>query len=407
MLNSMPKEDIFEQKLYGSSLFKDETSLFRDYIPPTLPRREEELLRLARDFKPLLYKEKGAFSVNVAIIGPPGVGKTVSTKYYSQKFPGLAEKKGVNVKFAYYNCYTYRSKSGILRNLLETRFNFFSARGFSDDELLTDLTRALEKQNDHLVLILDEALMLGTEDLLEFLHSPEAFKFGKSRISFILVSRLNEFKSMVELQESERINDIIELKGYSKDELYDILKYRVELAFYDGAVPPEVLDLIIDITSATQNARHGIEILYQAGKIAETENKEKIEPEMVRKAKGFVYPELRSDVLEELKFHELLTVLAVARMLKDEEKAMTTIDEVFSSYCIICEERKVTPRAKITYRRQIEVLKDAGLINKFVAARGSGKRGRFTRISLHDVPASVLEEKIESLLEKKVNIEEG
>ncbi|MHA1143543.1 MAG: Cdc6/Cdc18 family protein [Candidatus Helarchaeota archaeon] len=401
----MPKDDFFERELYGASVFKDETTLIRDYVPPKLPQRDQDLLRLARDFKPLLYKDKGSFSVNVAIIGPPGVGKTASSKFFMNRFPPAAEKKGVKVSFAYYNCYTYRSKSGILRNLLETQFNRFSARGFSDDELLRDLNLILEKQDKHLILILDEALMLGVNDLLEFLHSPEAFKFGKSRMSFILVSRINEFKSMAELQDSERINDIIELSGYSKEDLYEILKYRVSLAFYEEVVSPEVLDLVIDIASATQNARHGIEILHQAGKIADNENINHIEPAMIRRAKGFVYPELRADVLEELKFHELLTALAISRILKDERKAMTTIDEVFSMYSIVCEEKNVKPRAKITYRRQIDILKDAGIINKFVAARGSGKRGRFTRITLHDVPASVLEEKIEKLLEKKVVFE--
>ncbi|MHC1591342.1 MAG: Cdc6/Cdc18 family protein [Candidatus Helarchaeales archaeon] len=401
----MSKDNIFERELYGSSVFKDETTLIRDYVPPKLPRREQELLRLARDFKPLLYKEKGSFSVNVAIIGPPGVGKTASAKFFIKKFPPAAAKAGVNVKFAYYNCYTFRSKSGILRNLLESEFNRFTTRGFSDDELLRDLNLTLEKRNEHLILVLDEAMMLGANDLLEFLHSPEAFKFGKSRMSFILISRINEFRSMAELQESERINDIIELSGYSKDELHEILKYRISLAFYEEVVSPEVLDLVIEIASATQNARHGIEILHQAGKIADNERKRQIEPEMIRKAKGFVYPELRADVLEELKYHELLTALAISRILKDENKAITTIDEVFSTYSIVCEEKGVKPRAKITYRRQVDVLKDVGIINKFVSAKGSGQKGRFTRITLHYVPSAVLEEKIEKILEKKVVFE--
>ena len=165
----MGQNDFLERGLYGDSVFKDETTLIRDYVPPQLPQREQDLVRLARDFKPLLFKDKGLFSVNVAVIGPPGVGKTACAKYFTKEFPPLAEKQGVKVRFAYYNCYTFRSKSGILRNLLETCSNVFSARGFSDDELLTDLTRALEKQEEYLIVILDEALMLGTEDLLEFL----------------------------------------------------------------------------------------------------------------------------------------------------------------------------------------------------------------------------------------------
>ena len=69
-----------------------------------LPRREKEIVRLARNFKPLIDK-KGAFSLNVAIIGNAGVGKTSIAQYFSKKFPEAASKANRTIKSVYYNCY--------------------------------------------------------------------------------------------------------------------------------------------------------------------------------------------------------------------------------------------------------------------------------------------------------------
>lgn len=394
----MSNDEFFEQNLYGSSVFKDEPTLFGDYVPPNLPGREDELLRLARDFKLVFCNMPRTFSVNVALIGGSGVGKTACAKSFARRFPTLAAKSDVKIKFAYYNCYNYRSKSAILRNLLETECNWFTGRGFSDDELLTNLTRAFEHQDEHLIIILDEAGNLRAINLLEFLHAAEALEFGRARLSFILIFRTNELKLMVELQESGRINDTIELKGYSREELRDILRYRAELAFCEGAMSPDVLNLVTEIAGTTQSARYGIGILHQAGKIADDKNVAKLDPDMIRIAKSHVYPESRPDVLEKLKSHELLTALAITRILKKPQTIMVTIDDVSSMYHAICKERGIDPRSKITLYRQIEVLNRTGIVNKVVTAKGSGKRSRWTRISLHDLPAAVLEAKIEELL---------
>jgi len=394
--------DIVERSLMGSSIFKDETTLFREYIPDKLPRREREIARLTRDFKPLTIKE-GAFSVNVAIIGNAGIGKTSISKYFQERFPKSASKFGKKIYCIYYNCYTYRTKSSILRHLLQKHFNIFSTRGFSDNELLSDLMKILNKENANLILILDEANVLGSDDILSFIYIPEAFEFGKSRISTILVSRLTEFNSLLNVQLSERIHDKIQLDGYSKEDLREILGYRAELAFRNNVLPVDVLEQVVSISAGTQNARHGIEILYHAGKIADQEKQSYITPEMVRKAKAYVYPELRSSVLEDLKNHELYVSIAVARNLMHENIASTTIDDIYDYYKIVCEECGETPQAKVTFRRHIDVITKTGIIYKIVQPVGEGKRGRRSVITLQDIPAKVLEEKCTLLLEKKKN----
>ncbi|NVM02572.1 MAG: AAA family ATPase [Candidatus Helarchaeota archaeon] len=399
--------NIVERNLRGRTVFKNESSLLRGFLPDRLPRREREIARLARNFKPLISKD-GAFSVNVAIIGNAGVGKTSIAQYFSKKFPEAASKKDRTIKSVYYNCYNYRTKSAILRHLLTKHFNLFSAQGYSDTELLSDLMTNLKKEDSHLILILDEANVLGSEAILEFIYLPESFEFGKSRISIILISRKTEFNALLQVHLSERLSEKIELKGYNEEEMSEILTYRAELAFHSDVLTPEVLDQVISIATQTQNARHGIEILYNAGKIADNEQSPHITPDMVRKAKAYVYPELRPSLLEDLKLDELFTAIAVARNLKHEKVVSTSIDWTYDYYKIVCEEYEKKPKAKVTFRRSVDVLADSGIINKVVESIPEVKRGRRAVITIQEIPAQVLEEKCTDLLSIKFfNIEDA
>ena len=116
--NSQDDNNI-DKYLSGKSVFKNEQTLDLKYVPPKLPRRREELARLTRNFRPLVNKN-GAFSINIAIIGPAGVGKTATTKFFCERFVEAAQKRDVEIISTYYNCYTFRTISAILRNLLKT-----------------------------------------------------------------------------------------------------------------------------------------------------------------------------------------------------------------------------------------------------------------------------------------------
>jgi len=386
-----------EKFLSGKSVFKNEQTLDLKYVPPKLPRRRDELARLARDYKPLVSKS-GSFSINVAVTGPAGVGKTATTKYFCERFVKAAENRDVNILTTYYNCYTFRTKSAILRNLLSKYFAITS-RGYSDYELLGMLTLRLKKENKHLLMILDEANILGAEDILSIIHAPEIHGFGEARISTIVISRPTEFQTLLNVPLSGHINDKIQMNGYNYDALKEILDYRTELAFRPGVVSEEILDMVVEIASKTQNARHGIEILYHAGKLADREETDEITEEMIRTAKGFVYPELRPDVLNDLKLHELLTALAIAKRLKHTGITATNVNEAYEYYCIACDEYSVTPNAKPTFRRHLDVLTETGIIGKSVLPLHRGKRGRRGRITLFDIPATILEERARTLLE--------
>ena len=52
MLGDSVLGDIVERHLTGDSVFKEESTLFREFVPDKLPRRDKEIARLTRDFRP-------------------------------------------------------------------------------------------------------------------------------------------------------------------------------------------------------------------------------------------------------------------------------------------------------------------------------------------------------------------
>ncbi len=390
--------DYVENAMFGKSIFKNESTLYPEYVPPELPTREEEIARLAKNFRSLLGKE-GSFSVNVAIIGHAGVGKTNLCKYTMKRFEEAANSRNINVKFLYYNCHSFRSKTAILRNILSEHFRIQS-RGFSDEEILDMLVKRLTRENIRLIIGLDEANMLNSEDILSIFHAGEYFGSEQSMISTIIISRQIEWRSLLNVPLSGHIHDQIDVAGYQREKLLTILEYRAGMAIYPTAYTDETLSFIADICSSSQNARHGLEILYRSGKLSDLKNENFIDPEYIRAAKADVYPELRRDVFEELRIQELMAALGIARKLAVKGVTSTTVEDGYENYIVTCEEYEQDPRGRSTFRSALETLHKVGIIGKSVGPIEEGKRGRRATISTFDIPASVLVERIENILEK-------
>ncbi|MHA1409442.1 MAG: Cdc6/Cdc18 family protein [Candidatus Odinarchaeia archaeon] len=392
--------NLVENFMQKTSVFKRnaEFTLSPSFVPKKLPGREQEIKRLILDFQSLISKE-GIYSVNVAVVGGPGTGKTAITRYFGEQLKNYAKKKSIRILFEYFDCFATRTKSSILSNLL-AKFNITS-RGFSDEELLSMLIKRLNKEDAHLILAIDEAYVIGGEAILSLMRSSEVYGEGIPRISTIIISRLTEWRTILNTTLTGRITDQINLGGYNKSELLEIIKYRAHLAFKPHVISDEILEMVADIASKTENARHAIELLFKAGKIADHLSEDVITPEMIRKAKDEVFPEFRPEIFYDLKQHELLTALAIAKRLKHKGIVSTTIDEAYNYYKIACEEYDVKAKSKSAFRGYIKFLSELGLIAVVVVNLGRGRRGRRSQLRLYDLPAEVLEERCRKLLSQQ------
>ena len=381
--------DTIFSNLFNNSIFKDERIFFRDYIPKNIPCRDEVLTRLSLAFKIFLTK---THPVNIWISGKPGVGKTTISKYFISNLEKIIQKKTqLNIQSYYYNCFMFRKANSIIYHLLSEQFNQ-SCRGFETEYLISTLIGILRKKKINLILILDEVHVLN-DDLLRILEVGETYE-ERNLISIIFISR-EEHNRQINKLLAGRINNFLKIPPYTKNQIKEIIEQRVKLGFRD-TIAPDIINLISEITEKDGNARHAIEILYQAGKNCDLEGQNKITMETVRRAKKQVFPQLEDDIFESLGTHELLALLSVVRKLKQNENLIIPIKEAYSQYLVICEEFKQQNYAISTFRNKVEYLVNLGFLDKLkLNSKSSSDRIGY---SLIESPIKELENKIVNIL---------
>jgi cell division control protein 6 len=171
------------------------------------------------------------------------------------------------------------------------------------------------------------------------------------------------------------------------------------MAFEPNVVGEDVVDLVTELAvSESGNARFAIELLWRAGKYADAENMDEVEPECVREAVSSIIPTLRKSELSSLGRHEKLFLLGTVRIFKDCQKGYASLSDVEKAYAVVCEEYGEKPNSHTQLWNYVQLLSALGILKTEVASIGT--RGRATRISLPAVPATQLEKELTTSLER-------
>lgn len=379
----------------SSRVFKDASKLSFDYVPERLVHREAQLAKLRMLFRPVL--EQG-ISQTAFLNGPVGTGKTATSKRFCLDLVKEAQGKERAMDFVMVNCRQRNTESSVLLRLVTHFDEHFPDRGFSSAEMLRSLRKHIEKRKIHLVIVLDEADVLirrGAGDLIYHLSRFDEEKVGgRASVSLMLVSQRYVLDMLDPASSStfKRANAVM-FDRYSARELSDIVADRASLAMFPDAIGPECIDLIGDIASEFGDARFAIELLEKAGMLAEEESAEFVIAEHVRAAKALTYSVVTGSKIEELDKQRKLVLLSIARAIRGG--AYVTTGEVEKVYRVVAEEFGERARAHTQFWAYLQDLANEGLISTKVVGDSSGG-GRTTYISLPDIPARVLGERLES-----------
>lgn len=388
--------DVIEEELRGPSVVRDPSKLGFDYVPEELPHRVEEMKQLARLFRPLL---QGAVAQHAIVTGPVGTGKTAVVKRFCEDFARAAAKQDVHVEWVHVNCRKHATPSAALIHMLRELRGEFPDRGFSVEEMLKSLQQRLQPKDTRLLVVLDEADVLlkrsGSDLVYLLTRFNEEQRLAHCGVSVILVSQVDVRSFLDEASASTlKVTQHLRLAKYEVDALRAITHQRVELAFHPGVVAEEVEELVANIASQPGSARLAIEVLEGAGRAADGERARRVSPEHVRAAKADVASVVTESKLRELDRHKKLALLAIARALRSEAFVVTGRAE--ENYKVACEEHGEEPRGHTQFWTYLKDLQGAGLIDG--KRSGKGHAGTTTIITLHDIPARVLEERLTRLL---------
>ena len=389
--------DPIEDELLSSSVIKNLNALDFDYVPDEIIHRDDQLKFLAQMFKPLLSR----VAQNAIIKGPVGTGKTLMAKKFCKSISNIGRKQGNIIEYVHINCRKRSTDSMVLLGVLNHFDSRFPDRGFSVQEMLEVLRKQLIKRDAQLLIVLDEADALlkksGPNLIYNLTRFSDESSSNKIPISILMISQ----KDVLQMLDSAALStfkrsNVLTLDRYTRNELYDIVKQRVELAFHNDTVNQDCIDLIADITAESGDARFAIELLWKSGISADHQHVKTVTPEHVRAAKAETYSVVTESKIKNLEKHQLLTLYAVAKRLKKDGTAYVNTGEAEKTYAITCEEYNETPRSHTMFWNYLKEIENAGFIN--LKTSGKGTLGTTQLISLPDIPAEIVSNKLEEIL---------
>jgi cell division control protein 6 len=377
------------------SVFRDESKLDINYVPARLPHREQQLNLLDQFFR-FATESPGRMTQRVLITGKIGTGKTVLAQLFGQTIKKVAQQRGTNLHYVHVNCRECKGSSFmILQRVILQFLPNFPRRGYSAQELLQALMQVLDEQEAYVILTLDELDSLlraeGTDALYGLTRVHEDRRTAAQRLSLIGIMRDTALLNSLDPSTRSTLqHNIVQLDEYSKTQLVDILKDRVASAFNENTVSLQILEFIAeDAASEGGDARYAIELLWRAGKYADTNNAREVLPEHVRKASESVYPVVRKDAVSTLSLHEKLFLLGVARRFKQSGAAYLSMGEAEDAYAVVCEEYGEEKRGHTQLWKYVQGLSALDVIK--TEPSSVGLRGKTTLISLPHVSAAELE----------------
>jgi Cdc6-like AAA superfamily ATPase len=239
----------------------DETVFDETFIPERLTGREGQVEQIAKCLRPAL---SGKSIKNLYIYGPPGVGKTLVTRWILKENFGRVS--------VYVNCWSKRTSHKIIEEILLRMGCVVHGK-----ESTSELVKKFEKSQKKVIVCLDEAdHMKGYDILYDLARNPNCCGLILiSNTAFALSDADSRIKSSLFLEE-------IEFRPYGPDEIFRILKERASYGLRPSSVSENLLSTISKMAGG--DARIGLQTLKMAAREAELKNLDSVTIDEVKAA---------------------------------------------------------------------------------------------------------------------------
>jgi len=384
-------ENVFDGFLRGSSVFRNREAIRYDYVPESLPHREEHIRYLAETLAPAL---KGTPCSNVFIYGNTGTGKTAVAKFVLNKLSEKANDVGSSVKVCFANCRLAGTEYRILSNVCSTLDVKVPFTGLALGEVFDRFRGALESEEVLLIVALDEvdAIVRERGDFLLYELTRVNESLRGSKVTILGISNDLRFKELLDPRVLSTLSEEeIVFKPYNAAELHDILRERAEVAFQEGALADGVVELCAAIGAAEHgDARRALDLLRVAAELAERKGDRPVSEDHVRQAQRRIEHDRVAEALGSLPTHSKMVLSSVFVLQRLNTQGATTGD-IYDVYCELCGELGVSPLTRRRISGLTSELDVMGLLDSRVVSLG--RHGRTRRTSLA-VPRGVVRESL-------------
>jgi cell division control protein 6 len=377
---------IFDEFLNSTSIFRDRECMRPDYIPNTLPHRNQQISRLSSIMAPTLRLTRCS---NIFVYGKTGTGKTAVSRLVASRLRDKSDENSTPVRISYVNCRIAGTEYRILSQICSDVGLTIPFTGLAASEVLARLLCTLESTGRLLITILDEvdALVRGRGDRLLYELTRINESNSKAKLSLIGISNDLTLKDRLDARVlSSLCGEEVVFTPYTASELYDILQERIALAFRDGAVSQAVTKLCAARAAVEHgDARRALDLLRVAGELADRDHSPEVLERHVLLAERRMEYDRVSDALRTLPLHARIILCGLVDMDLGTHGAST--GEIYDEYKKRCRLLSFEP---LTQRRVSGILSELdsmGLVN--AKLESSGRYGRTRRIRLSVAPEMV------------------
>ena len=251
------------------TLIKNDDALSYEFLPKQLPFREGEQKYLATCIKPLFANRSGR---NLLIHGAPGIGKTAATKHVLRDL----EEETDEIEIIFINCWQKNTTYKVLLEICDA-IGYRFTQNKKTTELFKVISTIINKKSA--VFVFDE---IDKAEELDFLY------FVLEEIYKKAVFLITNYKTwMIDLDErikSRLTPELVEFKEYNLNETKQILKERLDYAFYENVWSDESFELVYKKAHEAKDIRTGLFLLRESALIAEDDASKKITEKHVAQA---------------------------------------------------------------------------------------------------------------------------
>lgn len=248
-------------------IIRDESVLFSNHSEDLFFIRDEEE-KIISALKPISERNR---CENLFVHGPTGSGKTPIIKSAIRQIGGLSR----SVIPLYVNCWHYSTSTAIYVKIADALGAPVSRKGRATDEIFDSILERMRYDNTAVLLVLDDLEGLVSKGDTRLLHNLARVANNCARFGVIGISKDKSTLNKIDpgILESLRFMEI-EIKGYSKEQLLELLKMRADKGLVEGSYCDELLDKIAQKGIENEgNGRLVLEILRRSAIRAEQQGR--------------------------------------------------------------------------------------------------------------------------------------
>lgn len=257
----------------------------------------------------------GVSPSNIFVYGKPGLGKTILTQRIFDEIKREAENRSIDLLVININCDEIRTEHAILQKIIQElptpKNEPKKALGNSKDKHNNYFRELVDKYPGIIVIILDELDKAAAPEMINRIIRTQSKASGQFPAVIGITNDLGLKDKFPPHLKSVLCENSLIIKPYNAEQLADIIRARVKIAFRPNVVPDVVIQLCAAYAAHEYgDVRRAIDLLRVSGETAEVKNHSEIQEQDVREARSKLEIDEVVEVVKTLPVQSKISLLA-------------------------------------------------------------------------------------------------